>query len=836
MFVAAFIITIAGAALASPVPVDLVFWDAASHRVDVVGSFNGWLPGRHSFLHEDGDTWTCHLQLEPGRYEYKFILDGARYTEDPRNGRMDARTGNSILQVVEGADVSRNFNRRVVRHRFEIPAGSGSSVFVAGEFSRWAADRFPLQRDPADGIWRAVLYLPPGPSDLSVVQDGVWKSADPDGDGRRFFFRVEDPAQFHIEQGYLRGPQLLEADHVTLRGRLMPPPAAPGSPVAGFSVRAFLNNVVIPASFDDATGYITLEAANLKPGLNTVSVNAERDGVRALPALYHIVRATPGTEVSPVIRAPHANQHHVTFHLREADLTYAPINTVAVAGAFNNWNKESLFLAKVAPGEWEAEAWLPSGEHEYKFVLNGSEWQADPRNSRTRGEYGNSLLTLASPRDAAMPPAAATGLSRHVRDAILYEIMVARYCDSDGDGIGDFRGLTSKLDTIRRLGVNWIYLMPIFESPNFHGYGTTDYYTIKRELGTIDDFRAFLAAAHARGIRVMLDYVFYHSSSDNPIFLLAGANATSPWRAWHHWTGETTWSGYGTENSAMPGWNYDNPAMRRYAIDVALYWQAEGVDGFRCDVAHSVPDDFWMEWATALKARDPDVLLFPEFNEPSFDLYYDFSVTNINDVFKGQSVNRLDDVLSMDAGNGRVAVRFLDYHDKDRALTLVDGDRTKNQLAALFLMTTPGVPMLYYGEEVGMEGWMGKNTNREMMEWDFPDILLREYYRALIRLRRERPALRTGLIRRVLVSNEERVYAYLRQEGNERVIVVLNFEPRAVQAKLDLSLLRPSPRAATLLLGLSPGGHDLDTISAALSGSTLTVPLGPSKGTVILLE
>src|SRR5437868_4855377 len=122
------------------------------------------------------------------------------------------------------------------------------------------------------------------------------------------------------------------------------------------------------------------------------------------------------------------------------------------------------------------------------------------------------------------------------RGAVFYEIFVRSFADSNGDGIGDFNGLISKLDYLTDVGVDAVWLMPIFQSPSYHGYDTTDYETIERDYGTNADFQRFLEEAHKRGIRVIIDYVMNHTSSQHPWFIESASSSTSPKRNWYIWS------------------------------------------------------------------------------------------------------------------------------------------------------------------------------------------------------------------------------------------------------------------------------------------------------------
>lgn len=234
--------------------------------------------------------------------------------------------------------------------------------------------------------------------------------------------------------------------------------------------------------------------------------------------------------------------------------------------------------------------------------------------------------------------------------AVFYEIFVQSFADSDGDGIGDINGMTSKLDYLKDLGIDAIWLMPMSPSPSYHKYDVTDYLGIHPDYGTIEDFKAFIQAAHQKNIRVVMDFVINHSGYDHPWFqnAMQGKNAkyrdyyvwadkdsiveqmakkvtsfdSDNIRQWHPVNGDSTKEHYyGFFYGGMPDLNYDNPAVRAEMYEAGKFWLTDvGVDGFRLDAAkHIYPDDraedshaFWKEFKTEMEKINPDVYLIGE--------------------------------------------------------------------------------------------------------------------------------------------------------------------------------------------------------------------------------
>src|SRR5438445_7331916 len=247
------------------------------------------------------------------------------------------------------------------------------------------------------------------------------------------------------------------------------------------------------------------------------------------------------------------------------------------------------------------------------------------------------LAPLEAQRASGVAPA-------WTRGAVCYEVFVRSFYDSDGDGIGDLSGLISKLDYIndgnpaskRDLGASCIWLMPIAQSPSYHGYDVTDYYRVEPAYGTNDDFKHLVAEAHRRGIKVLVDMVLNHSSSEHPYFQAALHDATSPYRTWYRFAPSPLGKGphggddwhrspvrdeyyYGIFWSGMPDLNYETPAVRDEAKKIATFWlQNMGVDGFRLDAVPYLVEEgnclmgcpgthaFLHEYAAHIRSVKPD--------------------------------------------------------------------------------------------------------------------------------------------------------------------------------------------------------------------------------------
>lgn len=342
-------------------------------------------------------------------------------------------------------------------------------------------------------------------------------------------------------------------------------------------------------------------------------------------------------------------------------------------------------------------------------------------------------------------------------ERVYYEIFVRSFQDSDGDGIGDLRGVTSRLDYLKSLGIGGIWLTPIFKSPSYHGYDTTDYRSLQPAFGTLADFDALIAAAHARDIRVVLDFAINHTSSRHPWF-----STRHDWYVWRDqnpgWPGPQHWFERGQEfyyayfGVQMPDLNLQNRDVVREIQDSASYWLARGVDGFRLDAARyyiegpqGEPDTtathtLIRELAASFKNEHPEMTLIGEVwsgldtiapyisSGSELDLAFDFPFSGgLLSSLNTSSAQGLSSVIRQSAQIARLAP-FLTNHDMNRIASQLSKHKDPVsvvpllKLAAAALFSQPGTPFIYYGEEIGMSnghtGTRGDLDKRTPMQWE----------------------------------------------------------------------------------------------------------------------
>jgi maltose alpha-D-glucosyltransferase/alpha-amylase len=494
------------------------------------------------------------------------------------------------------------------------------------------------------------------------------------------------------------------------------------------------------------------------------------------------------------------------------------------------------------------------------------------------------------------------------KDAVFYEVYVRGFYDSNADGVGDFRGLTEKLDYIEWLGVDCLWLLPMYASPlRDGGYDIADFYTILPDYGTLEDFKTFLDAAHARGIRVITDLVVNHTSDQHPWFKAASASPDSPKRDWYVWSDtnerykeariiftdmeKSNWTWCESAQSFywhrffshQPDLNYDNSQVERAMLEVVDFWLDLGVDGFRVDAVpylyeregtscENLPEThaFLKRLRAHVELRYPSALLLAEANQwpedvvayfgdgDEFHMGYHFPImprlfmalrqedrrpiVEILERTPGIPANcqwgmflRNHDELTLEMVTDEERDYLYNEYAKDRRMRLnlgirrrlaplLDNSRRRIELLHALLLSLPGSPFLYYGDEIGMGDniYLGDRDGvRTPMQWTvdrnagfsradfarlyFPVIMdpvfgyqsvnveaqqrysssLLHWMRNMITLRQRHRVFGRGEMKFVKPENRK-IFAFTREHADEAVLCVFNLSERAQPVKLDL--------------------------------------------------
>lgn len=431
---------------------------------------------------------------------------------------------------------------------------------------------------------------------------------------------------------------------------------------------------------------------------------------------------------------------------------------------------------------------------------------------------------------------------------VFYNIFPKSFADSNGDNRGDIEGITLSLDYLDNLGIKGLWLNPIHPSPTYHRYDVTDYLAVDPELGTIDDFVELIEQAHEREMVVIMDMVLNHSSSSHPWFQKA-INGEEPYvdyyrivkdedftsdlypnrEGWYHLENKGIWY-YAAFWSEMPEFNADSVELRIEFRKILKYWLDLGVDGFRYDAAYHLYDSaeaeirtptmqrnqqFWLEMKDYVKSINPEAYVVAEVWSDSktvqayssgFDslFNFDFATKVLEGVNRGQPLEILTSILNHQRAMTERNPNFLDAiflsnHDQPRVMTVFGNDRNKMNLASSILLTMPGNPYIYYGEELGYLGNKPDEQIREPFLWgegsrvttplwepikfntNTADVQAQQqdsnslyhHYRSLIHIRHENEALLKGEMSFLNVSSN--VLAYERTSENQRMVALHNF-------------------------------------------------------------
>ncbi|MEK4345949.1 alpha amylase N-terminal ig-like domain-containing protein [Paenibacillus sp. FSL P4-0184] len=414
------------------------------------------------------------------------------------------------------------------------------------------------------------------------------------------------------------------------------------------------------------------------------------------------------------------------------------------------------------------------------------------------------------------------------QDAVTYQIYPSSY-----NG-GTLKGITDKIPYLQQLGVNTIYMTPVFESPSEHKYNTSDYYKIDPAFGDVDGLKTLVSEAHRHGIKVILDAVFNHSGDQFFAFKdVMEKGEQSPYKDWFFirsfpvtQTPAPNYETFAKAEAHMPKLNMDHPETADYMIGVAKYWIRETeIDGWRLDVANEVNPAFWSRFRQELKSEFPEILLIGEIMHASgpwlrgdqFDGGMNYVLRDaVLEFFAEQSTGPdrfMEQVLHQEALYNDQAnsamFQLIGSHDTLRFLTACkEGGRgwdrestaiQRMRLAVFFQMTYIGIPMIYYGDEVGMEGATDPHC-RKAMVWQeqAQNTALLKWYQELIFLRKSCDILRKGKFRPWFTDEVRNVFSYTRGMDQEKIGLIINNSPNAYE--LELNVYRSDKNLLTDLL------------------------------------
>lgn len=465
------------------------------------------------------------------------------------------------------------------------------------------------------------------------------------------------------------------------------------------------------------------------------------------------------------------------------------------------------------------------------------------------------LFTMTAAQSQTQKSATPDTANAHWPNSVTYHIFVRSFCDGNGDGIGDLKGITARWDYLKKLGAEAILISPVFASPSYHKYDVTDYYSLSPEYGNLETFSYFVKDLHEHGFKLILDIPLNHCSNKHPWFVNAAKSTDSEYRDYFIWNDnppakdKAQWHlpkdakgkpigksyYYGFFSPEMPDWNYDNPKVVEEAKRILKFWIDKGVDGFRLDAAQHIFNDanknigFWTLISAYVKNLNKSLFLVGEVNN-SFDMVapyvkpldacFDFSLAGeIVQTLKTEDAsgftNRMEKIISHYTASNkdyRDAI-FLTNHDQNRLMSEMSNNMAKAKLAATILLTLPGTPYIYYGEEIGMRGVKPDEYIREPMlfyneendkmrtRWEKPkystdktvvpaysqipdDTSLFNHYVRMIQIRNTSNALKFGQFEKSNLCGKG-VLAYYRNYNLQRYMIVCNVTAAPITITLD---------------------------------------------------
>lgn len=781
----------------------------------VSGTFNGWHPAHPDYrlLDPDGDGYfEATVALPLGEHFYDFAVPNSAWLSDvdnpdrpygssrvvvadpmvtyllPRDGRTDVRYDEPI-EVIFAFSGGRPLDPASLRLRVNgVPVPDAAAYY--------------------DAVRRTLTYAPPTALGQGAHTVEVSAASSAGSASRTTTFRTAPAIRLHTEDIVYR-----KADIVAY-GEINDP--------ALTHVRVTLNGG--PATVVPVVDGRFQHPVTLADGANVVRAEA-LDGTVAVDQTLRLERfLAPRVELVGGV-----SEREVRLHVTDAFVASPPLAVVwteaagnpAPLGVAGQTGTAVAFTAPEAPGE---------------YYLGATVTDADGR-AFTARRY------VDVRGDGSVALDALGGHADWVDRMTLYEVNLNIFSESR-----DFDGLRARLDEVAEVGANAIYLMPVIEANSVDGYQPLDHLAVRPAYGTEADFRALVEAAHARGIRVILDLVYNHTSDQHAFFRNARAlGAASPFATYHRWLGEPGASAHEYAIApAMPNLNLEDPELREWLIRAAEYWvETFGIDGFRADVGWAVQrrsPAFWSELRRRLRAIRPDFFMVVEafppldvYADERFDSAYDHDLRGygyededaLTRALAGTgSLDALDAVVRHRYPEGFLPYRFAETHDSHRIPR--EFDVARSRLAHALVFTIGGIPNVWAGAEYGEDAPL---YNSEAVVDRSDPHGLRPFFRRLGEIRRAYFANDATVVRLPNTASAA-VYAYAAQSeletGLHTVMTALNFSAQPQTLTVDLRSV-PTPTVTDLLNG---GTRPLG------QGETAAFPLalGPYEAAVFSLD
>lgn len=744
-------------------------------NLSLVGTFNNWDKAANPMVTTDGGlNWTLHLPLAPGRYVYKlapFAPDEAEWIVDPNAPRdeTDKQNDNSLLVVKTPTDL--------------MPLGGAITMDAAGVAA------------PAGAVANNEVAA-------GAVAAGAGTTGQPSDVAHDFMFKADKPLKSVALVGTFNGwnnkanPMKADADGLTWR---LTVPLAPGRYLYKFVKFGAEGEewVIDPGAPRDESDKVNDNSLLLVKPVGYDKPASPGDGVTALTALFHphgprdlsydngqlalVLRARPDDLKAVTVEAA-GKKYPASFASKDAYYAYYVANVP--------WNRQSdlKYQFDLTDGP-KTEKFGRDGlaQNAQSFVVSAQEYKPYLlSNSGTPLKMKGPLTTqtVAGPAWAKNQP--------------IYEVNLDSYKFPKGTALHEFE---QQLPELKQLGVGIVWFMPLHPRGHEKGYGSPysvrDYSAINPDLGTKADFKKLVDSAHKIGLRVLMDWVPNHTSWDNALI------KTHPEFYVKNAAGEIaqayTWADTAQLDYGKPGaWN--QPLWDTMRDNMTMWVRDFGVDGYRADVAGSngkVPIEFWQWLRPQLNAIKPVFMLAEADNpgiHPAFDMSYDFALPPILwDIAAGRKpATAIDEQLRKEARDypvGSIQMRFLDNHDWHSHADWGWGDGTPvevkpgmPQVAPLMVLcaTLPGKPLLYNGQELSFA-----KVDPSPKIGARAQSPVHSFYRNLLETVQNNSALAGGEFAKIVTDNDAKIYAFTRQSGKNRVLVVVNLSEQPQMVTLQ---------------------------------------------------
>jgi cyclomaltodextrinase / maltogenic alpha-amylase / neopullulanase len=754
--------------------------------VTLAGDFNKWDKTSLKMVNING-AWQLNLNLAKGKYEYKFIADGD-WDKLNKNNRTIICDKDPLPNVpVMGGEPKQRF----ISFQY-TPAIKANTVALVGSFNDWKATANPMTEN--NGRWETSLMLEDGDYLYKFLVNGSQWMTDPNNPS-------SEADGYGGKNSVLKvGPATAKLDLQKGDGKIFK--------------SAITFNPASPVFMDYYNGRLVLKIRVFANDVEKTSVSI--DGKTVPLSLYTEDQVFSWFRID--LEAPQ-NKSAFYFILQDGPAKVYFTRSGALDKPDDNlFSFDKKILVPFEPPRWVSDAIFYQIFPDRFFNANAS--------NDMKSFYPVQKRPAGKPWD--------------IGDNTLEDWRSGKPAYGNYFG-GDLQGIMDKLEYIRSLGINTIYLNPVFKSPSNHKYDTIDYMTIDPQFGSNGLFKKLVEKIHSLGMKVIIDGVFNHTADESLYFTDVARNG--PKSRYYKWYTILKWpfpGGYPPkwgpganepknyykcwwDFGDMPKLNYDSREVRDFILKVGAFWIKDmGADGWRLDVPNEVPHDFWKEFRQAVKKANPQAYIVGEIwgngdewlRGDEFDavMNYRFRDTLL-DFFVKEKINagKFSQIFSQyqtDYAEQVNAVQFnlLGSHDTVRYLTACGNDATKMKISVTFQMLYPGAPTVYYGDEIGLEGDKDPDNRRPFI-WDESrwNRNIHDHYKKLIAIRDSNPLFRNGNFRPYRYDNDKNIAVFLHSSGSAAALSIYNNASSEGKIILDLKDIAASGKIMDILTDLISG-------------------------------